>query len=1477
MRRIGKIFLWLMGGVISVLLLLLLLLMIPSVQTYLAKEAASFLSKQMETEVSIDKLRVDFRLNILFENLRLNDQRGNNLISAKKGRAGFPSIQITKKEVNVSIHPIVLNNADVTLRRYAGDTALNIQFFVNFLKPKEKSKKMSIIDLQQIQLIDSRFQCRIDDSRAEDQEGVWNYRDIRLNDINLKLEQLLIIKDSLTFQIDKLSTKEHSGFLIEDLTGQLIIYRKGLYCLNTHLFTENKTNLFLDFRFEYNDFPDFQDFVNKVSFNSEIHEGVLNLKDLGYFVKKLQGMDAMVDVSTKVSGPISDFKIKNTHLSLGKNTEFEGEVDLTGLPKIEETFIDLNVRSLKTNIDELSSFKLPMDRKISVPAQVQNLQWVKIEGHFLGLYDNFFSDMHMSTALGDGHCELMLNARSNPVSYDGKVEVQDLKLGNLLQYSDLGLISAKTQIKGEGLTIKDMNFGVDANISAIEYKNNTVNDIYLTGNLLSKQFKGTIKCEDRNFDLDFNGNIDFNQMKPVYDFDLDVRAINLSSFNLLRPDSNAIVSAKIRTNLSGNNIDSMQGSLLIKNFAYIENGNEYILPNISLFINQLGGINQHIKLNSDVLDLDLQGEFTYKQILSELQKQVWKQLSNLVPYPVYGDEQNSQPQKLNMTLQMKKDIPLLEHFFSIVTAPKGLTAKLLFDEAENKLSLQLETPQLTVKNQVIDNIKVNIDRQAEIFSIGVNCGAYYATKTGTIADVQDFKLQSEINNNIITFTLYAAGNDLNKAENVTLNGAVGFDAKNKLWVDIQDGFILWDTNTFVFDSSSYVYISSGGLYIKNLGLYSKGGEKSINIRSKTIEGHELSFDFEKIDLGIFNMILNPFNISLEGSATGKGSLVFTPDGLGLGSDFQVKGLIFNEVYMGFLEAKTIWQSAEKKLRILASLYENPEKSKDLIMNIGGYFDPVNKYIDLNGDINRFNIKILERYLQSFASKVEGFGTGHLSFSGMLSNPKLEGSLWLKDATMGISFLKTEYRIGEGQLDFVDTGFVFRNVEIKDNNSGKGVLSGMVTHKRLRDWGVDLRIRAENMMGLNTTLKDNKLFYGKAYATGDVTIKGRASDLINIAVDVSTNPKTDITLSFDWATTVVENNFITFVTQTPEKQSTADFNADISRPSKMAVNLKINVTPDANVKIMLDPSIGGNIVGQGSGILNLVLDENDKFSIFGKYTLASGDFYLAYAEVFVRKFKLENGGTITWNGDPAEGIMHVRAVQNAKVSIANIFEKENVSGFSPLASVNNIITLNGNILKPNFSFTFEMPDVDERTASIVYDRIDTTNKDEMIRQMANVLFFGMFELSGQSDIGTSTINSTISYSVSELISSQVNKIVSGFAPNLIVRLVYLPSADGVTQTYIGDLEYRLFKNKLTIRTSFGMMAANEATQDNQFLGDVLVEYKLGKDGSWKLKGFNVTNQQGIILYNSKYSQGIGFSYSKDFDKTKDLFVRKKKRP
>ena len=1470
-KKIGKILLWVFISIIALIFLILTLLMIPSVQTFIAQKAAGFLSEKMQTEVYIGKLRIDFNLDINLEDIRLNDRHGNNLISAKKGSLSFPSFKT--KDANIEIRNIVLEEPNVILRRYESDTALNIQFFIDFVRPKEKS--LTIVDLPMATLKNGRFQFRNDNTAGEDKEGVWNYSNMIIEDINLKLDRILIIGDSLNFDIRELSARERSGFDLEHLDGHLIVARSGLHCLGASISTKNKTELKVDFRLNYSSFKDFSNFINRVSFDTDIQKADFNFLDLQYFVPRFSGMNNMVHFSTSVKGLIADLKVRDLNLDYGKDTKIEGNLDLNGLPDIEETFIDFTIKNLKTNVIDIASFKLPNNVVIPLPDIVQKVNWVQIRGHFLGLYDNFFADAAFSTGVGNLSCELMFNNRSKPISYDGKLQAQHLELERIMDFQDLGNLSLQARIKGEGVTVDDMNFELQSTVNAITYRHNTVENIQVSGNFLSKQFDGKVSCDDEDLDFTFAGLIDFNLAEPYSDFEVTVNALNLSRFDFFRPDSNVIVSAAVNLTLTGTDFEHMYGELQMNNIVYKENNIDYLFPDFVMRVKENEYPNKNINLTSDILSVDLSGKFTYLQAAKSVQENLHSQLSNLIPKPLYGDSaQEIFPQQFDLSLQLKKTIPLIHHFVPSINPVKGITALISMNQIENISKLSLNVPQLNINNKMrLDSIIINNQQTPRMSNLGIACNAFYSRITDTLPDIQSFDLQAAVSNNVVDYLATATGNQNNKLHDVLLEGSVNFldMSKSEMEIILNNGSVVWDSLTFLFDASNYIYFSKDSIYVGNFGLHSPSGKSIVIKNGLTERGDDaILFSFNEIDLGLFNVFLNRFQIRLEGIANGNGGLIRNSRGVALGSDFTVNDFYFNNVEMGFLEGRTFWNNIQQKLIIRASLFQEQNKNVSML-TISGNFDPKSKYIDLTGDVDSLNIKFLEPYVNSFASRIEGIAKGQITFKGTLPNAKLEGHAKLKNGILGVDFLKTEYFIDEGNVKFVDTGFVFENIAFRDTYNGTGIVNGVITHNRLKDFGLDLQLTANNLSVLQTTVKDNSLFYGTAFGTGNAAIYGKVSDIIKIDAEAVTNPMTNVMLSLDWSITATKSNFITFVS--PDSQQKKD-SIQVKEEAKtgMMLNLKITATPDAMLQVMLDPSIGGHIAGRGSGTMELILNENDDFTLYGNYTIANGEFNLAWGDVLTRTFRLQNGGIIAFNGDPMQGTIHAQAVLAGKVSIGNL-QEETMTKLRPI-SVNNILRLNGRLLSPNFSFTFELPDADERTRSLVYSNIDTTSRDEMVRQMVNLLLLGTFETQTQST--SSAINTGLTYSLSELASSYVNRFVSNIIPAIDVRGNFRPGDEMTEGEYSVDVGGSFFNDKLVISTSWGIIERQELENQDQILGDVTIEYKLTEDGSFRVKAFNVTNQQDILQSASSgsanYSQGMGLAYSKEFDKFKDLFKR-----
>jgi hypothetical protein len=84
---------------------------------------------------------------------------------------------------------------------------------------------------------------------------------------------------------------------------------------------------------------------------------------------------------------------------------------------------------------------------------------------------------------------------------------------------------------------------------------------------------------------------------------------------------------------------------------------------------------------------------------------------------------------------------------------------------------------------------------------------------------------------------------------------------------------------------------------------------------------------------------------------------------------------------------------------------------------------------------------------------------------------------------------------------------------------------------------------------------------------------------------------------------------------------------------------------------------------------------------------------------------------------------------------------------------------------------------------------------------------------------------------------------------------------------------LFNDRTIIEGYFGYVddQSQNANTQTQFIGDFSIEQKLNEAGTWRVKVFNVTNQDELrnATRNSPYAQGVALIYKQDFNNRKDL--------
>ena len=169
--------------------------------------------------------------------------------------------------------------------------------------------------------------------------------------------------------------------------------------------------------------------------------------------------------------------------------------------------------------------------------------------------------------------------------------------------------------------------------------------------------------------------------------------------------------------------------------------------------------------------------------------------------------------------------------------------------------------------------------------------------------------------------------------------------------------------------------------------------------------------------------------------------------------------------------------------------------------------------------------IFEPFIKTLVSDVKGTISTNLKLTGSLAKPQLNGDITLDNTGITINYLKTPYTISD-KIGVTNSVINIKDLVLKDIHGGQGTINGTVDLNNLSNPTINAELRAKNLMALNTTFKDNHLYFGTAYATGKFSFNG-PTDNLNIDIKATTEAGTVFNIPLNTSSTVSDYDFITF--------------------------------------------------------------------------------------------------------------------------------------------------------------------------------------------------------------------------------------------------------------------------------------------------------------------------------------------------------------
>jgi len=1411
-------------------------------------------------------------MNVMLKGVYIEDQHHNVLLRSDKiyvkpGDYDFGANFFELKKV-------VLENTSFNLRKYKGEEKTNLQFIINYFKSDKKKTREERyplkIRIDYLNLSNSGFSF-IDDNREHKYNGVFDYSDVSISGINTEIENVAILSDSIAGVINNLAFSEKSGFIVNRFSAKTIVSKRNIIVNNLLVKTPN-SDVDLDLTFAYDSFKSFKDFINKVTIISEVRNSKLNLIDIAYFARHMYGMNNLIYLSSSVKGQVSNLKLKNFMMKYGSDTYFDADITMNGLPKIKETYINLKIRDLTSSVNDLNNIVIPAPNRsvmhLKLPQMLQRLGNIHVKGIFTGFYSNFVSFATLNSDLGSISTDIIVKNTNKIISYDGKVVTENFSLGELLNSSGLlGKVSLDAQIKGSGLKVNDAVFTLMGNIQQLEFKNYSYSGISVNGNFDKKIFSGLININDRNLEMKFDGIINFNDTLPDFDFKADVKYANLKKLNLLPKDTTAEVQGKLTINMQGNNIDNLRGTISIENAAFRQNKKFIDLKSLNLYteISKIGY--RTFNLKSDYVDADINGYFVF----SELGNSFKRFILNYIPNFYFALDTNNKTiarQEFDFDIRLYNATPVLDYFVTGLGTAGNTIVKGSFNSISNTSEVNAVSSKLSYNKFNLQSWTLNFNAANGLIDLAMKADSLQLSDS---AHLLNFGLVSRVENDSINSKLFwdnkkkenrnAANLNfynyfLNNRESVMGFKPSEFIIDDWLWTINDQGNIVFDTNRITFNN---LMVYRGLQSLQIAGIISRNPSDT------------LAVSFNSFDISNVDYLTNAKKFDLDGIITGRVSISDLYNAPTYYADLKIKDFGVNNDKLGDALIISKWDDAKKGVHLNAEIYYVGTIGKSTPVIANGYYYPGDKpqNFDIDIFVENLRLKALNRYVASFGTIVNGTATGRLFLRGK-KKPELTGLLKVMRGALKINYLNTVYAFSYDSVKITKNAFTFKDIIAIDQpgndkiNPDTVLVSGQVTHEYFKKLGFDIYVDTKKALCLNTNSSLNQYFYGKAYATGNAHIYGDQKQ-VNIEVDATTEKGTQLFIPVGGTSALQTSDYITFIRKAQDTLVIGDIGKEIHG---LNLDMSFNVTDDAEVQLLFDPRVGDRIRGIGNGNIRITFTDGE-MNMFGNYVLTSGDYLFTFQNIINKRFIIDPGSTVKWNGDAYDAEMDIRARYKIRANLAGLGIDTN-SRYVPVECIINITNLLSN---PEFTFEVDLPSLLEYEKDAYLAAINQNINNNFI----SLLIINSF-VNPNTGIGQATTAgaSLLGKSASEVLSNQLSNWLSQISKNVNIGVNYRPG-DNISEEEVAvALSTQLFNDRLSVSSNLGVATGQNtgsAKNSNQIVGDVDLEVKITK--ALKLKVYNHTNQNDILQYTSPYTQGLGIIYRKEFNTYRDFFLKRKK--
>ena len=660
---------------------------------------------------------------------------------------------------------------------------------------------------------------------------------------------------------------------------------------------------------------------------------------------------------------------------------------------------------------------------------------------------------------------------------------------------------------------------------------------------------------------------------------------------------------------------------------------------------------------------------------------------------------------------------------------------------------------------------------------------------------------------------------------------------------------------FTINEDNYLFLGNNRDIKADIDLMADDGT-GLQLKSEPIDSvNDITLSVNQLNLAELSNVL-PYMPRLSGWLYGDIHVSDNHSTFTAAANIEARQFSYEDIPLGNIGSEIIYFPQEEEGTHQFSAIVSSEQQE--VLNCEGtYREEQGGIFDGQADLQQFPLQMLNGFLAGTDVLLRGTADGSIHIGGNVTTPVLDGNIDLNAAHITSDVYGFDFLADERPLQLNASKLVFDQYQLNSAGSDPLILNGEVDMSDFSRIAMNLSMKADNFLLINSERKQQSMVYGKMYTNFLGNVKGTTSSL-SVKGKLEVLDRTKMTYILKDSPLTVDERLSDLVKFVNFDEIEEELEEPTAPTASFDMTLGISISDAARFHCDLSGDGQSYADIEGGGDLTMRMTKNGDMRLTGRFTAVNGEMKYALPVIPLKTFKLVNGSYVEFTGDMLNPTLSIQAKERVKAVVTEDDQPRSVAfdvGVSLTKPLNNM----------GLEFTIEAPE-----DLTVQNQLAAMSVEQRSKAAVSMMATGMYITDENMTSGGLKANNALN----AFLQSEIQNIAGSALKTIDINLG-VESGTSSTGTATTDYSFQFSKRFLGDRMSVvvggkvstGSDASNTA---ESLINNIAVEYRLDKSATRYVKVFYDRDTRDP-LEGQLTRTGAGVVLRRKSDRLGELFI------